>query len=50
MTFVGNLGYVAVAIVGSILAVAGTITVGVIQHSPICKELYAADPADGKCF
>lgn len=31
MTFVGNLGYVAVAIVGSILAVAGTITVGDIQ-------------------
>jgi ATP-binding cassette subfamily B protein len=31
MTFVGNLGYVAVAIVGSMLAVAGTITVGDIQ-------------------
>ncbi len=31
MTFVGNLGYVAVAIVGSVLAVAGSITVGDIQ-------------------
>ncbi len=31
MTFVGNLGYVAVAITGSVLAVAGTITVGDIQ-------------------
>ncbi len=31
MTFVGNLGYVAVAIVGSILAVNGTIQVGDIQ-------------------
>lgn len=31
MTFVGNLGYVAVAVVGSILAVAGSITVGDIQ-------------------
>ncbi len=31
MTFVGNLGYVAVAISGSILAAAGTITVGDIQ-------------------
>jgi ATP-binding cassette subfamily B protein len=31
MTFVGNLGYVAVAIVGSMLAVAGRITVGDIQ-------------------
>lgn len=31
MTFVGNLGYVAVAVVGSILAVNGTITVGDIQ-------------------
>ncbi len=31
MTFVGNLGYVAVAVAGSVLAVAGTITVGDIQ-------------------
>ena len=31
MDFVGNLGYVAVAIVGAFLAVAGTITVGDIQ-------------------
>jgi ATP-binding cassette subfamily B multidrug efflux pump len=31
MQFVGNLGYVAVAVVGSILAVAGSITVGDIQ-------------------
>ncbi len=31
MTFVGNLGYVAVAISGSVLAVAGVITVGDIQ-------------------
>ena len=31
MTFVGNLGYVAVAIVGSFLAVQGIITVGDIQ-------------------
>lgn len=31
MTFVGNLGYVAVAVTGSILAVAGSITVGDIQ-------------------
>ncbi len=31
MNFVGNLAYVAVAIVGSILAVSGTITVGDIQ-------------------
>ena len=31
MTFVGNLGYVAVAVVGSVLAVQGTITVGDIQ-------------------
>lgn len=31
MTFVGNLGYVAVAISGSILAAGGTITVGDIQ-------------------
>lgn len=31
MNFVGNLGYVAVAITGSILAVQGTITVGDIQ-------------------
>ena len=31
MTFVGNLGYVSVAVVGSMLAVAGAITVGDIQ-------------------
>lgn len=31
MTFVGNLGYVAVAIAGSVFAVAGRITVGDIQ-------------------
>nr|WP_308626498.1 ABC transporter ATP-binding protein [uncultured Eisenbergiella sp.] len=31
MTFVGNLGYVSVAVVGSMLAVKGTITVGDIQ-------------------
>lgn len=31
MTFVGNLGYVAVAITGSVFAVAGSITVGDIQ-------------------
>ena len=31
MNFVGNLGYVAVAIVGSIFAAAGTITIGDIQ-------------------
>ncbi len=31
MTFVGNLGYVAVAILGSYLAIKGTITVGDIQ-------------------
>lgn len=31
MTFVGNLGYVAVAIAGSVFAVAGSITVGDIQ-------------------
>lgn len=31
MTFVGNLGYVAVAIVGSVFAVTGSITVGDIQ-------------------
>ena len=31
MTFVGNLGYVAVAVSGSMLAVAGAITVGDIQ-------------------
>ena len=31
MTFVGNLGYVAVAVTGSMLAVAGSITVGDIQ-------------------
>ncbi len=31
MNFIGNLGYVAVAIAGSFLAVAGTITVGDIQ-------------------
>ena len=31
MTFVGNLGYVAVAVVGSMLAVTGAITVGDIQ-------------------
>ena len=31
MTFVGNLGYVSVAVVGSMLAVRGTITVGDIQ-------------------
>ena len=31
MSFVGNLGYVAVALVGSVLAVQGTITVGDIQ-------------------
>lgn len=31
MTFVGNLGYVAVAIVGSIFAARGTITIGDIQ-------------------
>ena len=31
MTFVGNLGYVSVAVVGSILAVKGTIQVGDIQ-------------------
>lgn len=31
MTFVGNLGYVAVAVIGSILAVKGTIEVGDIQ-------------------
>ena len=31
MTFVGNLGYVAVAVIGSMLAVAGSITVGDIQ-------------------
>ena len=33
MSFVGNLGYVAVAIVGSIFAAAGTITIGDIQAS-----------------
>ncbi len=31
MTFVGNLGYVSVAVVGSMLAVSGSITVGDIQ-------------------
>ncbi len=31
MTFIGNLGYVAVAILGSYLAIQGTITVGDIQ-------------------
>ena len=31
MNFVGNLGYVAVAIVGSIFAANGTITIGDIQ-------------------
>ncbi len=31
MTFVGNLGYVAVAVLGSVLAVRGTINVGDIQ-------------------
>ena len=31
MNFVGNLGYVAVAIVGSIFAAAGAITIGDIQ-------------------
>lgn len=31
MNFVSNLGYVAVAVVGSLLAIAGTITVGDIQ-------------------
>ncbi len=31
MTFIGNLGYVAVAILGSYLAIRGTITVGDIQ-------------------
>ena len=31
MTFVGNLGYVAVAVIGSILAINGTIEVGDIQ-------------------
>ncbi len=31
MTFIGNLGYVAVAILGSYLAIIGTITVGDIQ-------------------
>lgn len=31
MTFVGNLGYVAVAVIGSVLAVKGTIEVGDIQ-------------------
>ena len=31
MSFVGNLGYVAVALVGSVLAVQGAITVGDIQ-------------------
>ncbi len=31
MTFVGNLGYVSVAVLGSVLAVRGTITVGDIQ-------------------
>ena len=31
MTFVGNLGYVSVAVVGSMLALRGTITVGDIQ-------------------
>ncbi len=31
MTFVGNLGYVAVSVTGSMLAVAGSITVGDIQ-------------------
>ena len=31
MTFVGNLGYVAVAILGGALAINGTITVGNIQ-------------------
>jgi ATP-binding cassette subfamily B protein len=31
MTFIGNLGYVAVAILGSYLAIKGTITVGDIQ-------------------
>lgn len=51
MTFVGNLGYVAVAIVGKYSCS------GRNDHRwrysgiyPICKELYAADPADGKCF
>ena len=39
MNFVGNLGYVAVAIVGSIFAANGVITIGDIQaFNPVCQK------------
>lgn len=47
MTFVGNLGYVAVAVLGSVLAVNGTIEVGDIQaFNPVCEKFHTADHTD----
>ena len=44
MTFVGNLGYVGVAVLGGFLAANGTIMVGdILSFYPVCKELYTAD-------
>ena len=46
MNFVGNLGYVAVAIVGSIFAANGTITIGDIQaFIQYVKNFNPAHPA-----
>ena len=47
MTFVGNLGYVAVAVLGSVLAVNGTIEVGDIQaFIQYVKKFHTADHTD----
>ena len=43
MTFVGNLGYVAVAVVGGLLAANGTIMVGdILSFYPVRQELHTA--------
>ncbi len=48
MNFVGNLGYVAVAIVGSIFAANGTITIGDIQaFIQYVTQFHPAHPAAG---
>ncbi|MFR3092454.1 MAG: ABC transporter ATP-binding protein, partial [Eggerthella lenta] len=50
MTFVGNLGYVAVAIAGSFLAVQGIITVGDIQaFIQYVKNFTQPSPSSRRC-
>ena len=48
MQFVGNLGYVVVAILGGFLAIKNTIEVGhIVVLYPVCKKLYPADHPAG---